>query len=116
MTAFRGFLVALWTALFVYSAIVIASEGLFLFDAFFGDMAAMKWPGQFNADFSCFLALSGLWLAWRHHFSAAGLALGLLGLFGGAIVLFAYLLIASCQTNGDIAALMLGEKRAAARG
>ncbi|MBI1237901.1 MAG: hypothetical protein GC199_01025 [Alphaproteobacteria bacterium] len=115
MTAFRGFLVVFWTGLFVYTAIVIANEGPFLFDVFFGDIAAMKWPGQFNADFTCFLALSGLWLAWRHHFSAVGLLFGVLGFFGGAMFLFAYLLIASFQTNGDIAALMLGKERASAR-
>jgi hypothetical protein len=44
-------------------------------------MAAMTWPGQFNFDFLCFLTLSGLWLAWRHHFSLGGACIGCAGSF-----------------------------------
>lgn len=78
-------------------------------------MAAMTWPGQFNLDFFCFLLLSGLWLAWRHDFSPAGLALGLVALFGGMLFLSAYLLIATGTAAGDIRKIMLGERRAAAK-
>lgn len=56
-------------------------------------MAAMTWPGQFNADFMTFLSLSGLWIAWRHHFSAGGMALGF-------------------RTQGDVKALLFGVRRA----
>jgi hypothetical protein len=56
--------------------------------------------------------LSGLWLAWRHQFSPAGLALGVLGFFGGAPVLTAYLFFASLQANGDVKELFLGSARA----
>ncbi|MGB9440562.1 MAG: hypothetical protein WCB15_21635, partial [Desulfobacterales bacterium] len=69
-------------------------------------------PGQFNFDFLCFLTLSGLWLAWRHHFSPGGLALGVLGLFGGIMVLAPYLLFVSYKANGDMKILFLGEVRA----
>ena len=75
-------------------------------------MAAMTWPGQFNFDFMCFLILSGLWLAWRHHFSLRGLALGVLGFFGGKMVFAPYLLFASFKANGDIKKLLLGKIRA----
>jgi hypothetical protein len=61
------------------------------------------------------LALSALWLAWRHNFSPAGLLLGLVGLFGGAFFLSAYLLIVSFRVNGDIKALLLGEARVSGR-
>ncbi len=115
MTGFRVLLLTILLAIVAYTVVVVLNHGLGLFPIFFGDMAKMGWPGQFNADFLGFLVLSGFWLAWRHHFSAAGLALGLLGLLGGAPVLTAYLLIASFNVNGDVAALLLGPERAAAR-
>jgi hypothetical protein len=51
-------------------------------------------------------------LSWRHHFSAGGIALGVLGLFGGTPVLATYLLITSFAVKGDIKALLLGPARA----
>jgi hypothetical protein len=94
----------------IYTSIVIANHGLGLLPVFFGDIAKMGWPGQFNLDFMGFLLLSGFWLAWRHHFSPAGLALGVLGFFGGAPVLTAYLFLASRTAKGP-AELLLGEAR-----
>ena len=113
MPAFRGLLIALWAALGGYTAVVAAHHGMNLLPVFFGDMTSMGWPGQFNLDFMCMLTLSGLWVAWRHHFSAAGLALGLLAFFGGAFFLTAYLFVLSLQTDGDMRAVLLGEARAA---
>lgn len=78
---------------------------------FFGDIAKMEWPGQFNLDFTFMLTLSALWVAWRNAFSALGLALGLFALFGGALFLSAYLLVLSLQTNGDVRMLLLGPGR-----
>lgn len=97
----------------VYTGVVGTTHGWNLFPTFFGDIAAMNWPGQFNLDFSCLLVLSGLWLAWRNHFSPAGLALGLLGSVGGTLVLAPYLLLATIQAKGDVKVLLLGKVRAA---
>jgi hypothetical protein len=88
------------------------NHGWTLLPEFFGDIAAMTWPGQFNSDFLTFLLLSGLWLAWRHQFSAGGIFLGVLGVFGGMMVLAPYLLYASSRANGDIRILLLGQARA----
>lgn len=112
MSAFRILLAFLFLSIAGYTAVVVANHGIGLFGVFFGDIAKMGWPGQFNLDFMGFLTLSGLWLAWRHRFSPAGLALGVLGLFGGAPVLTAYLLVASLQAKGDPAELLLGKARA----
>ena len=87
MRAFRILLIIMFACIVGYTAIVVVNHGWNLLAVFFGDMAAMTWAGQFNVDFTCFLALSGLWLAWRHHFSPGGLALGVLGFFGGIMVL-----------------------------
>lgn len=113
MTAFRVFLVAIFVVIAGYTAVVIANHGMGLLPVFFGDMAKMAWPGQFNLDFMCMLALSGLWVAWRHRFSGTGIALGLLAFFGGALFLSAYLLIASARAGGDVKELLLGTGRAA---
>lgn len=115
MNGFRALLGSILIAIVVYTVIVISSHGMNLLPVFFGDIGRMGWPGQFNMDFAGFLILSGFWLAWRHHFSPAGLALGLLGLFGGAPVLTAYLLITSFQSGGDVKVLLLGQRRAASQ-
>ena len=112
MNSFRGLLILLFSSVVVYTAIVVADHGLGLFPVFFGDIARMGWPGQFNVDFMSLLTLSALWLAWRHHFSLAGLALGVLGFFGGAPVLTAYLFLASLVAKGDVKELLLGKARA----
>ena len=112
MQAFRIYLALYFVFLFVYTAIVIANHGWNLLPVFFGDMAAMNWPWQFNTDFFGFLTLSALWLAWRHRFSPLGLLLAVGGLFGGMMFLVPYLLIASFSANGDINELLLGKARA----
>lgn len=111
MTAFRVFLVIVWTAVVAYTAVTIAQDGWNFFPTYFGDLAEMKWRGQFDADFTGFLMLSAIWVMWRHHFSATGILLGLIASIGGIVFLAAYLLIASFQMNGDITALLLGERR-----
>lgn len=114
MVLFRVLLAIMLVTLLVYTSIVIANHGMNLLPVFFGDIAAMGWPGQFNLDFSGFLILSALWTSWRHHFSTLGLALGVVAIFGGMGFLTVYLLVASYQVNGDIKALLLGPKRASA--
>jgi hypothetical protein len=87
-----------------------------LLKVFFGDMAAMGWPGQFNLDFMFLLLLSAIWVAWRHKFSSAGLLLGVLAVFGGSLFLTAYLLVAIGQARGNLKEVLLGKARAAAVG
>lgn len=111
MTAFRGFLALIFLVLAGYTGVVISRHGLGLFAVFFGDMARLGWSGQFNLDFTCLLALSGLWVASRHRFRASGLALGACAFFGGALFLSGYLIVASIRAKGDLAALLLGDRR-----
>jgi hypothetical protein len=114
VTAFRALLIALWVILAGYTTIVIASHGTGLLRVFFGDMAAMGWPGQFNLDFMFLLLLAALWVAWRHRFSIAGLLLGVLAIVGGNLFLTAYLLVVIGQARGDMKEVLLGRARAAA--
>jgi hypothetical protein len=114
MGAFRILLVLIFVVIVGYTLVVVAEHGMNLFAVFFGDIAKLAWPGQFNVDFSCFLVLSALWVSWRNHFSPAGLGLAVVAFFGGAVFLSAYLLIVSFSVKGDIAELMLGQQRVAA--
>lgn len=114
MAAFRILLVVIFIVIAAYTAVVVADHGMNLFAVFFGDIAQLGWPGQFNLDFMCMLMLSGLWVAWRHQFSNAGLALAVLAFLGGATFLSLYLFIVSGQANGDTRVILLGQRRAEA--
>lgn len=98
MILFRLLLALMFVAISGYTAVVVAHHGLDLFSAFFGDMAKLMWPGQFNLDFMCLLFLSGLWVSHRHRFRPIGLLLGLGAFFGGVSFLSVYLLIESFRT------------------
>jgi hypothetical protein len=109
MLPFRFFLTACLAVIVGYTSVTIANHGWNLLPIFFGDMAAMGWPGQFNLDFFCFLLLSGLWVSWRGRFRPAALGLGLLAVFGGMLFLSIYLLIALSRSKGDIRQMLLGD-------
>ncbi|MBU6281377.1 hypothetical protein KGQ64_03965 [bacterium] len=114
MTAFRTMLGMMFLSLLAYTAVVVSRLGLdTLFPTFFGDMARVGWPGQFNLDFTFMLALSATWVAWRHRFSPAGLGLATFAFFGGASFLTVYLVVTSLSVKDDVAALLLGPDRAA---
>lgn len=112
MFQFRILLAAMICIMVLYTGTVVLTHGWGLFPIFFGDILAMTWPGQFNVDFSCFLLFSGLWLAWRNHFTAGGVALGLLGVVCGTMLLAPYLLWISFQSRGDMRTILLGHARA----
>ena len=65
MAQLRFVLVTVLLVIVGYTFPVVANHGLGLLPIFFGDIAKMEWPGQFNLDFLGFLTLSGLWIAWR---------------------------------------------------
>lgn len=112
MALFRLLLIAIIATVGVYTAITISQHGWGLHAIFFGDIAKMGWPGQFNMDFLSFLILGSVWLMWRHQFSLLGLFFGFLVFAGGAPFLCTYLLVASFRANGDVKILLFGEKRA----
>ena len=113
MAAFRVFLVAIFLWIVGYTAVVVVTHGFGLIPIFFGDMAEMAWPGQFNLDFMGFLFLSANWVLWRHHYSAASIPLAILAFFGGIGFLAPYLLYVSVTAQGDMKEILLGQERAA---
>jgi hypothetical protein len=112
MPALRIYLAIIFVAISVYTAVVIANHGAGFLPVAFDDVAKMGWPGQFDLDFAFMLTLSALWVSWRHEFSGAGLALGLLALVGGVTFLSVYLFIVAGQSNGNVKELLLGKTRA----
>ena len=112
MTLFRLLLIVLLISVVAYTVPVVANHGLDIFPIFFGDIARMEWPGQFNVDFMGFLILSAIWTAWRNQFSPAGLGLALIAAIGGIPFLTTYLLILSFQPGADIRQILLGARRA----
>lgn len=114
MLFFRLLLITMLLTIIVYTGLVGLVHGWDLVAVFFGDIARMNWPGQFNMDFMSFLLLSGLWTMWRNNFSPAGIGLGLVAVFFGILFLSIYLLVLISRSNGDIREILLGKDRAAA--
>ena len=110
MTTFRLLLIVILISLSGYTAVVVASHGLNLLPVFFGDMAKMAWPGQFNFDFMCFLLLSATWVMWRNEFSPLGMVLGILAFFGCALFLSIYLLVLTFQDSQSIQRILIGDR------
>ncbi|MBS0641767.1 MAG: hypothetical protein JSS43_18035 [Proteobacteria bacterium] len=111
MASFRVLLAGLWLMLVIYTGVVIANHGLSLLPIFFGDIVRFVWPGQFNLDFLCLLILSAIWTAWRNGFSASGVILALVALFGGSGFLLIYILFLTGQSKGNWGLILLGPGR-----
>lgn len=113
MQAFRLMLGLILVAIVFYTISVVMNHGLNLLPIFFGDIAEMAWPGQFNFDFLGMLMLSAFWVSWRNQFSPGGIGLGMLAFFLGAPFLTGYLLYLSYSTQGSVQEMLLGKKRSA---
>jgi hypothetical protein len=111
MIIFRAYLLLVIAVLGMYTLKVGFGHGWNLMPIFFGNIITMDWQGQFNMDFMSFLALSAIWVSWRHQFSAGGLVLGVIAFFGGMIFLAPYLIWASLKAKGDVRVLLLGSQR-----
>lgn len=107
MLIIRLLCIIIFASLTVYTMPVLLAEPN-LFPAFFGAIAGGGWQGQFNLDFAFMLTLSGLYVSWRHRFTSAGLALGLLAFLGGAMFLSIWLFVQSFRCDGDVRKLLVG--------
>lgn len=108
LQVFRLSLGSAWLALFIITIRAVQELGADKAgDFFIGDMAH-PWRAQFNADFSFFLLLIAAWLVWSAKHRALGVIWALLSIIGGGLFTFAYLLIVSFQTGGDVRAIVLG--------
>lgn len=106
MVMFRVCLAFMLIAISVYTAVTVQQHGWNLFAPFFSEILTYSWFGQFNLDFLFMLSLSALWVSWRHRFSPAGLAFGVVAFLGGILFLTVYLLIQS-RGQESLEALLL---------
>ncbi len=111
MLPLRILLTAMLVLVAIYTGVVMVNEGLTLYTVFLNDLLAMNWAGQFNLDFFCYLVLSGLWVAWRHAFSAAGIAMGIVASLAGILFLSVYLIVCITRENGDMKGVLMGVQR-----
>lgn len=111
ITVFRLYLMLAWTALVIFTIIVVGRDGMSLLPVFFGAIRDGHWPGQFNADFLSLLILSGLWTGWRNEWTPLGCLLALGAFFGGGGFLMLYLLVLLTQERGDMYRVLLNRKR-----
>jgi uncharacterized integral membrane protein len=98
-----GWLVMAWVTLQAGQQLGLDQAG----DFFFGDMAH-PWRAQFNIDFLLHLLLVGAWMIWSNANRALGLVFALLAVTGGAVFTFAYLLVRTVQTRGNLKQVLLG--------
>lgn len=111
MTILRTLCIALFVVVAVYTVTVVVNHGANLVPIYFADLFSGSWTGQFVLDFSTYLLMSALWVAWRHQFSAAGIGFAVLAGVGGMLVFSIYLTVAIGAARGDMRVLLLGPAR-----
>ena len=108
MTQLRLLLIAITGVIVLFTIAAIANEGPNLLPHFVGAILALGWQGQFNIDFTAYLILSGVWMAWRGGFPGPSIALGVLATPLGVLFFAPYLIYQIGQTGGDPRKLLLG--------
>ena len=110
MTFLRFLLATMAAVLLIYTVAAVANEGVNLFANTIPAVGDFGWQGQFHLDFATYLVLSGLWIAWRHRFSAAGIGLGVAASILGIIFFATYVIVQTSRANGDLSVVLLGDR------
>lgn len=108
MTAFRNLLVAITMVIVGFTLAAVATDGPNLLPHFIAPVLALSWQGQFNVDFTMYLLLSGLWMAWRGGFTKGSIVLGVLAPPLGILFLAPYLIYLIVKCENDPRELLLG--------
>lgn len=108
MTLFRLSMAASWVMIMSLTLYVVSSYGVNWPAVYFGDLIAMNWRTQFNADFLVHLLLLCSWVYWREESKVKGAIYGFLSIIMGGMFGFAYLLYASYAAKGNVKAILLG--------
>jgi len=108
MTGFRYVLIAMTVLIYVFTMAAVANSGINLITPFLTPILALSWQGQFNFDFTCYLVLSGIWMAWRGGVTNGSIGLGILAPPFGILFFAPYLLYLVGKSNGDPRKILLG--------
>jgi hypothetical protein len=109
-TGLTVLLVVMTLVVAILTLIAFQREGAGLFQVFIGNIRAGGWNGQFNADFTCYLLLSGLWLMWRNHFRPAALLMGVAASILGIVVFAPYLVYLLYREKGNLVKVLVGNR------
>lgn len=97
-------------AVAILTLLALQREGAGLFQVFISNIRAGGWNGQFNADFTCYLVLSGLWLMWRNHFRPSAILLGLAAAILGIILFAPYMVFLLYREKGNLVKVLVGDR------
>jgi hypothetical protein len=109
---FRAFLLIAWLACIgttVYGTYALGFETML---PYFMQGYSHPWGEAINIDFTFHVLASSLWLVWTAKTVGRGVVYGLLAFCFGGSFTFAYLLVQSFKTKGDLKALALGRQLA----
>jgi hypothetical protein len=112
LTIFRLALCLGWIILFVISWEAVSRMGFGAAGGVFIGDFAHPWRAQFNADFALHLLLVAAWMIYRSKSWVVGVICAVLAINLGGVFTFAYLLVVSIQTRGDMRKLLLGHHAA----
>ena len=108
MTALRLLILSMTLVMVLATLWAMIHHGPDFYTPFVMGLVPMDWQSHVNLDFALYLVLSGLWLAWRSGFTAAGIVTGVLAANLGMVVLGPVVLVLIARAGGDPAQLLLG--------
>jgi hypothetical protein len=108
--AFLALLALQAIGLLAYTALTGTQHGWDFLSVATANAASMTWNGQFALDFSCYLALSGLWVMWRQSFRPQAVVIGLVAMILGIVFFAPYVFFLTLKAKGDIAKVLLGDQ------
>jgi hypothetical protein len=107
----KGLLLLQTLGVCAYTAIAMGNDGFNFLEKALAFCLSLTWMGQFTLDFSCYLTLSGLWIAWRHQFTGKSIAMALVAATFGIIAFAPYLLYLLMKEKGDLKSVLLGDRK-----
>lgn len=107
---FKPLLIIQTITLLTYTFIAFKNEGADLLSVFLTNIQSLNWNGQFNADFMCYLTLSGIWIMWRNKFTLSSIFIAIIAMIMGIIVFAPYILYLFVKEKGDAKKLLIGNR------
>lgn len=104
------FLIMQAIAVLLYTIMAFQTDGANIFAIFLSNIRSFTWNGQFNLDFSCYLALSALWIVWRNKFSASSFFIAIAAMIVGIMVFAPYVAWLIVKEKGNMQAVLTGER------
>lgn len=106
----KSILVFQTIAVLIYTAVAMQNDGFDFFAKMIQFVSSLTWMGQFTVDFSCYLLLSALWIAWRNQFSGGSILMAITASILGIIVFAPYVLYLLAQERGDLKRVLVGAR------